>query len=311
MANNKQPKQVKVRASRNRTITLSEEERGQLQSQMLSLQQLQGGASPHNQIVHADMIEALALLPDGVADLIIVDPPYNLTRTFGENCFHQMGDAAYERYLQSWFPQVCRKLKPDGTLYLCGDWKCSSAMQRVLSEHLYVMNRITWQREKGRGSKHNWKNSMEDIWFAVAQPERYYFNVDAVMQKHRVIAPYRKDGVPKDWQEGDDGKYRLTHPSNFWNDITVPFWSMPENTDHPTQKPEKLIAKLILASSRPGDVVLDPFMGSVVAQKLGRQYIGIEQEEEYCLLALKRLQMAQKDDSIQGYRDGVFLERNE
>jgi site-specific DNA-methyltransferase (adenine-specific) len=83
---------------------------------------------------------------------------------------------------------------------------------------------------------------------------------------------------------------------------------MPENTDHPTQKPEKLIAKLVLASSRRGDVVLDPFLGSgttsVVAKKLGRQYIGIEQEETYCLLAEKRLELAEHDPSIQGFSGG-------
>ena len=89
---------------------------------------------------------------------------------------------------------------------------------------------------------------------------------------------------------------------------------MKENTAHPTQKPEKLLAKLILASSDPGDVVLDPFLGSgsssVTAKKLGRHYIGIEQNEQYCIWAEKRLEMAEHDSSIQGYADGVFWERN-
>jgi site-specific DNA-methyltransferase (adenine-specific) len=89
---------------------------------------------------------------------------------------------------------------------------------------------------------------------------------------------------------------------------------MPENTPHPTQKPEKLLAKIILASSNVGDVVLDPFLGSgttaVVAQKLGRQFVGIEIDGMYCCLALKRLAIAAKDSTIQGYRDGIFWERN-
>ena len=89
------------------------------------------------------------------------------------------------------------------------------------------------------------------------------FNVEAVKVKRRVVAPYKDvTGEPKDWEETADGNYRLTHPSNFWTDITVPFWSMPENTDHPTQKPEKLIAKLVLASSQQDAVVFDPFLGS-------------------------------------------------
>jgi site-specific DNA-methyltransferase (adenine-specific) len=106
----------------------------------------------------------------------------------------------------------------------------------------------------------------------------------------------------------------LTHPSNIWTDLTVPFWSMPENTDHPTQKPEKLIAKLILASSNPGDLVFDPFNGSgttcVVAKKLERQFCGLEQNRSYCCWALKRLAIADNVTTIQGYSDGVFWERN-
>ena len=183
-----------------------------------------------------------------------------------------------------------------------------------MEKHLVILNRITWQREKGRGATSNWKNSMEDIWFAVKNPKDYYFDVEAVKQKRRVIAPYKENGKPKDWISESEGNFRLTYPSNFWDDISVPFWSMPENTDHPTQKPEKLYAKLILASSKPGDIVFDPFLGSgtasVVAKKLGRNYCGIEMNKEYCLFAEKRLYLAETEKSIQGYKDGVFWERN-
>jgi site-specific DNA-methyltransferase (adenine-specific) len=121
-------------------------------------------------------------------------------------------------------------------------------------------------------------------------------------------------GAPKDWEQTAAGNFRLTHPSNLWSDITVPFWSMPENTDHPTQKPEKLLAKLILASTKPGDFVFDPFLGSgttsVVAKKLGRRYSGIEIDENYAMLAEKRLWRAQQESGIQGYAHGVFWERN-
>lgn len=196
----------------------------------------------------------------------------------------------------------------------CGDWRSSAVIYQVLSAHLIVRNRITWEREKGRGAQHNWKNTSEDIWFAT-RTDQFTFNVDAVKLKRRVIAPYKTHGMPKDWAYGTDGeKYRLTYPSNLWTDISVPFWSMPENTDHPTQKPEKLIAKLILASSHRGDVIFDPFLGvgttAVVAKKLNRHYVGIEQDETYCCLAEKRLALADDDPTIQGYVDGVFLERN-
>ncbi|MBO5427706.1 MAG: site-specific DNA-methyltransferase, partial [Prevotella sp.] len=199
-------------------------------------------------------------------------------------------------------------------LYMCGDWRCSSSMQRVIEERLTVMNRITWQREKGRGARANWKNGMEDIWFAVKDPGNYCFDIESVKLRRRVLAPYKTDGKPKDWEETASGKFRTTCPSNFWDDISVPFWSMPENTDHPTQKPEKLYAKLILASSRPGGRILDPFMGSgtaaVVARKLGRRFCGIEINREYCLWAAKRLEAADTDKTIQGYAGGVFWERN-
>ena len=106
----------------------------------------------------------------------------------------------------------------------------------------------------------------------------------------------------------------MTAPSNLWTDISVPFWSMPENTAHPTQKPEKLIAKLILASSDENDFVFDPFLGSgttaVTAKKLSRQFSGIEKEKEYALVALKRLEMAERNAEIQGFKDGCFWERN-
>jgi len=182
-----------------------------------------------------------------------------------------------------------------------------------MRENVEVRNRITWQREKGRGAKSNWKNATEDIWFGTIS-EDYYFDVDSVKQKRKVIAPYKENGQPKDWEETEDGNFRLTHPSNFWDDISIPYWSMPENTDHPTQKPEKLIAKLILASCPQNGIVLDPFLGSgttsVVAKKLGRKFIGIEVNEEYCIWAEKRLAQAEIDKTIQGYSGGVFWERN-
>jgi site-specific DNA-methyltransferase (adenine-specific) len=144
--------------------------------------------------------------------------------------------------------------------------------------------------------------------------DKFTFNLDAVKQRKKVVAPYKKDGIPKDWTESKEGKFRDTCPSNFWDDISIPYWSMAENTAHPTQKPEKLIAKLILASSNVNDLVLDPFAGSgttgVTAKKLGRNFINIEQNELYCAWGEKRLETAEENKSIQGYEDGVFWERN-
>lgn len=303
----------KTRAERNRTLTVSENEIPALEKSILSADDLKK-SFVDNAVVNANLFDCLEYIPNDYFNLIIIDPPYNLNKDFHGKKFSSMKSSAYEDYLRSWFYKVCDKLAPNGTLYMCGDWKCTSSMQRVIEERLTVINRITWQREKGRGAKSNWKNSMEDIWFAVKNPKDYYFDVESVKMKKKVIAPYRVDGKPKDWDETESGNFRITYPSNFWGDISVPFWSMPENTDHPTQKPEKLYAKLMLASSKPGDKIFDPFLGSgtaaVVARKLGRNCLGIEINREYCLWSVKRLINASGDKSIQGYFDGVFWERN-
>lgn len=285
-----------------------------LRNRLLTEKNISAETDIVNRTLNGDILKMLEFVPDNFADLIIIDPPYNLSKNFNGMKFASRSQENYDEYLSEWFPLICKKLKSDGSLYMCGDWKCTSSLQRAIERELAVLNRITWQREKGRGAKSNWKNGMEDIWFAVKNPDDYYFDVEAVKMKRKVLAPYKADGKPKDWNEETDGKFRITYPSNFWDDISVPFWSMPENTDHPTQKPEKLYAKLILASSRPGDIVFDPFLGSgtasVVAKKLGRRFCGIEQNEEYCLFAEKRLALAETDKSIQGYSDGVFWERN-
>ena len=304
----------KERASNNRTLTLNSEEIDFLKANLVTSKNINETKDLINKTLNGDVIEMLKFLPDEFADLIIIDPPYNLTKNFNGMKFNSRSENSYDEYLKTWFPEVCKKLKPNGSLYMCGDWKCTASLQRAIEKELTIMNRITWQREKGRGAKSNWKNGMEDIWFAVKNSDDYYFDVESVMMKRKVLAPYKIEGNPKDWDESEEGKFRLTYPSNFWDDISIPFWSMPENTDHPTQKPEKLYAKLILASSKEGDVVFDPFLGSgttsVVAKKLNRKYFGIELNEEYCLWSEKRLKIADTDKSIQGYSDGVFWERN-
>lgn len=256
----------------------------------------------------------LDYLPGQFADLIVADPPYNLTKNFNSHTFTATSIEEYATWLDSWIGKLPRLLKPTGALYICGEWRSSPAIHQVIQKYFVVRNRITWEREKGRGATANWKNASEDIWYCTMS-DQYTFNVDAVKLKRRVLAPYTtSEGSPKDWQDMDGGRFRLTFPSNLWTDLSVPFWSMPENTEHPTQKPEKLLAKLILASSNRGDIVFDPFLGSgttsVVAKKLGRQYVGVEIDHDYCCLAEKRLELAETDGAIQGYTDNCFWERN-
>lgn len=302
-----------MKAARNKTIDMSIEEGKQYLDRCISISEPTGIDSILNKTIRGDCLEVIPLLPNSFIDLLIVDPPYNLDKDFHGKKFKKTSDDVYEEYTETWVKAIIPHLKKEATIYVCCDWVSSPSIGRVLKKYFHIQNRITWQREKGRGALTNWKNGMEDIWFAT-NSKNYTFNVEDVKVRRKVIAPYKVDGKPKDWEETAEGNFRNTHPSNFWDDISIPYWSMPENTAHPTQKPEKLLAKLILASSNAGDVVFDPFLGSgstsVTAKKLGRQYIGIEVNPQYCVWAEKRLEMAEADKTIQGYTDGVFWERN-
>jgi site-specific DNA-methyltransferase (adenine-specific) len=302
------------RSPRNKTLSLSISEKREILKRSKHVDFQAKESDLKNSIIHQDLFDVIKFLPDNFVDLMVVDPPYNLTKIYGNTKFNKAKKENYVDWFESWINEVRRCLKPNASLYVCSDWQTSSLIQPILAKHFNIRNRITWEREKGRGAKSNWKNCSEDVWFCTVSDD-YYFDVDAVKLRKKVIAPYRnKEGDPKDWEQTEDGNFRSTYPSNLWTDITLPFWSMPENTDHPTQKPEKLIAKLILASSKIGDLVFDPFMGSgttcVVAKKLDRKYLGIERESDYCAFALKRLEEATRNAAIQGYSQGYFWERN-
>ena len=304
---------MKKIAPKNRTLTCSEEELNRLSKAILQLRCPVNEKEITDKIIAGDMFEVCSHLPKGFVNLLILDPPYNLSKDYNGHVFKTQEKDSYQKWFLNAIEVLIPVLAEDATVYVCSDWRTSVLIAPILESHFRIQNRISWEREKGRGAKTNWKNNTEDIWFCTVS-ENYYFDVEAVKLKRKVNAPYKVDGRPKDWEAEKTGNYRLTHPSNIWTDITIPFWSMPENTNHPTQKPEKLIAKLILASSKEGDFVLDPFLGcgttAVVAKKLGRRFCGIELNHEYCCWALKRLELATGDLTIQGYADGVFWERN-
>ncbi len=302
--------QKKQRAPRNRTIDVHAAEVEIYRKRLIFGDNFD---DLNNKIICGDAFQILKKLPEKSFDLLFADPPYNLTKNFGAEKFKQTSLDEYEIWLESWLADCARVLKPTASIYICGDWRSASAIQRVGMKYFKLQNRITWEREKGRGAKANWKNASEDIWFFTIS-DKFVFNTEAVKIKRKVIAPYTENGKPKDWENTTDGNFRVTHPSNLWTDLTVPFWSMPENTAHPTQKPEKLLAKIILASTNENDLILDPFAGSgttaVTAKKLNRRFTAIEADENYCLLAQKRLNLAETDKTIQGFADGIFYERN-
>lgn len=306
-------RQDKERAPRNRTITLTEEEKTKYKQKLLRLDKPVTLEEVINRTINQDLFEIMEFLPKQSVDLLFIDPPYNLNKKFNSHSFKKQDSQTYTNWLDSCIARLEKLLKPTASIYVCCDWQSSTAVFEAIKDRFQIRNRITWEREKGRGASKNWKNSSEDIWFCTVS-DNYTFNVDAVKLRRKVIAPYTVNGSPKDWDMTEQGNYRLTYPSNLWTDLTVPFWSMPENTDHPTQKPEKLLAKVILASSNPNDVIFDPFLGSgttsVVAKKLGRQFLGVELDEMYACLTEKRLKIAEIEPRIQGYCEGFFWERN-
>jgi len=300
-------------APRNRTLRLNDDERALLRERLLVPTDLTVKGFSRGTVWGA-CEDVFPRLPAKSFDLVIADPPYNMEKTFGTRKARRMSEREYGDWLRGWLAPLKILLKDTATLYFCTEWRSSGTAQEVLTEYFCVRNRITWEREKGRAALGNWKNCSEDIWYCTVGDE-FHFDNGAVRLRRKVVAPYRDaEGIPKDWVCESSLAYRDTAASNLWTDISVPFWSMPENTEHPTQKPEKLVAKLMLASSRPGDRILDPFLGSgttrAVAEKLGRCCLGIERELEYCLLAERRAELAAVDSRIQGYEDGVFWERN-
>ncbi len=304
----------KVRAPRNRTVTLTRAETDLYGKDLIHICEQTGVEVLCDKILNQDVFEVVSLLPKGFVDLLILDPPYNLNKTFTSAAFRKKSIAKYAEWFEGIVVSVLPTLKRTASVYVCAESHSSTAVHLVLDKFLKVRSRITWEREKGRGARKNWKNASEDIWFATVS-DQYIFNMEEVKLKRRVLAPdIDTEGAPKDCEDTPDRQFRSTHRSNLWNDTTVPFWSMPENTDHPTQKPERLFAKLILAGTSQNDFVFDPFMGVgssvVTAKKLNRRFLGVEIDRAYCLLAAKRLRLAEFNGAIQGCEDGVFGERN-
>jgi site-specific DNA-methyltransferase (adenine-specific) len=230
------------------------------------------------------------ILDNESVDMFFLDPPYYISGGKNKTMNLETGDRQdwdkqwetkeeYREWTKTYLQLAYNQLKPNGSIYVCIQWQTSNIVQDVLEEiGFHIQNRITWKRDKGRGAKSNWKSIHEDIFFATKHKKNYTFNVEDVMVKKEVIAPYRnEDGTPKDWWEDENGnKVRMTYPGNLWNEFCVPYWSMnevksyaktkktPDNTleKHNTQKPKDLVKKCIIASSNEGDLIVDYFSGS-------------------------------------------------
>ena len=194
------------KAPRNRTIELSEKDREYLLRKVAKITGEINKKDIENKVIKGDFFKIVDFLPSNFVDLLFIDPPYNITKKFFLNKFKKLSIRDYMEWTDSWMSKMTRLLKPKSSIYICGDWRSSTALHLVAEKYFFVQNRISFEREKGRGAKSNWKNNSEDIWFCTMS-KNYAFNIEAVKTRRKVIAPYRVNGSPKDWEESEKNFY--------------------------------------------------------------------------------------------------------
>jgi site-specific DNA-methyltransferase (adenine-specific) len=237
-------------------------------------------------------------IPDESVDLIFADPPYNIGKQFGDFHDRWSSDEAYAEWCYLWLDLCVRKLKPTGSIYLMSSTQAMPFLDLYMRKMVTILSRIIWHYDSsGVQAKCYFGSMYEPILFCVKDADRYTFNsddikVEARTGSQRKLIDYRK-AIPSQYNTEKV-------PGNVWYYPRVRY-RMDEYEEHPSQKPEILLNRIILASSNPGDIILDPFAGTfttpAVAQKLGRRSISIEQEKQYVAVGLRRLSLA---DSLDG-----------
>ena len=244
-------------------------------------------------IYHGDCIEVLKHIEDGSVDLVFADPPYNIGKQFGDFKDLWASDEDYSNWCFQWLQLCIDKLKPTGSLYVMTSTQAMPHLDLWIRSRMNVLSRIIWHYDSsGVQAKKYFGSLYEPILFCVKNQKSYTFNdndieVEAKTGATRKLIDYRKE-VPT--------PYKTTKiPGNSWYFPRVRY-RMEEYEEHPSQKPEALLERVIKASSNKGDLVLDPFSGTfstcAVAQRLGRRTIGIELQEEYLKIGLRRLNIA-------------------
>ncbi|ORB95991.1 adenine-specific DNA-methyltransferase [Mycobacterium persicum] len=255
--------------------------------------------SGSNAVWNGDALDLLPEVPDGSCALIFADPPYNIGKRFKD--FHDKwpDDKSYSGWCEKWLALCIDKLAPNGSLYVMASTQSMPYIDVFLRERLSVVSRICWHYDSSGVQARRYFGSLwEPILHCVKDPLNYVFNADDIKVEARTgaqrkLIDYRKD-VPTVYSSEKI-------PGNAWYFPRVRF-RMAEFEDHPSQKPEALLERIIRASSNAGDLVLDPFAGTfttcAVAQKLGRRSIGIERSREYIGIGLRRLSIADELDGV-------------
>ena len=243
-----------------------------------------------HKLIKGDALKALKALPDNSVDLIFVDPPYNIGKNFNGYKDKWESDEKYLEWCYEWIDLCIKKLNDNGSMYLMGATQFIPFFDLFLRQKMQILARIVWHYDSSGVQAKNYYGSLyEPILFAVKNKGDYVFNtqdilVEAKTGAKRKLIDYRK-AVPTVYNS-------VKVPGNVWYIPRVRF-RMPEYEEHPSQKPEALLNRIILASSNPGDVILDPFSGtfttSAVAMKLNRKSISIELDDYYFNNGIRRL----------------------
>jgi site-specific DNA-methyltransferase (adenine-specific) len=244
------------------------------------------------EILHGDVLECLNSIKNESIDLIFLDPPYNIGKNFNGLKDKWLSDEEYLNWCYLWLDCCIEKMKPKASLYVMTSTQFMPFFDIYLRTKLNILSRIIWSYDSSSVQAKKYYGSMyEPILYCVKDKNNYIFNskdimVDAKTGSKRKLIDYRKNPP----QVYNSEKV----PGNVWNFSRVRF-KMEEYYKHPTQKPIKLLERIIKASSNIGDVILDPFSGtfttSYVANSLNRKSIGIEIQDDYVKIGLERLKI--------------------
>ena len=249
----------------------------------------------NHKIIFADALEALKTLENNSVDLIFADPPYNIGKNFNGKIEKWDTEESYLEWCYEWLDLCIKKLKPNGSLYVMTATQFMPYFDIHLRKKLTILSRLVWSYDSsGVQAKKYYGSMYEPILFCVKDKNNYTFNpndilVEAKTGSKRKLIDYRK-AVPKVYNSEKV-------PGNVWEFSRVRY-RMDEYENHPTQKPISLLERIVKASSNEGDLVLDPFSGTFttcyVAKELNRNSIGIELQDEYVKIGLRRLQLAEE-----------------
>jgi site-specific DNA-methyltransferase (adenine-specific) len=244
-------------------------------------------------IILGDAIEALTSIPDNTVDLIFADPPYNIGKNFNGHKDKWNSEEEYLEWCYVWLDLCIKKLKSNGSFYVMTATQFMPFFDIYLRKRMDILSRIVWYYDSsGVQAKKYFGSMYEPILFCVKDKNNYTFNVNDILVEaktgaKRKLIDYRKP-VPTVYSSEKV-------PGNVWEFPRVRY-RMDEYENHPTQKPVALLERIIKASSNSGDLVMDPFSGTFTtcytAKELGRKALGIELQEEYVKIGLRRLNLA-------------------